>query len=189
MKFTRYFLCFLLFLVILSSCDQERVLNLPEIEKLHIDILDTIPEIDRIFSVYGNSGMVSITIYYGEHHQQITGEDAFFIVQKIRDLFIQEEFQDALLITTCSTNRADVLAQRCGAVTVTISILDSYRPTETGRYRYFFESHFFSDEDSSNAGKGHTYDGYSTWTGYRCDTNTLDKEQLTVDVNGARIVT
>ena len=52
---------------------------------------------------------------------------------------------------------------------------------EAGRYKYFLEAHFFSDEDHSDAGKGYTYDGYSTWTGYRYDTDNLDKEPLTVD--------
>ena len=174
-------LCPLLFLAVLSSCDQRKVLNLPELDELYRDISDSVPEIDSVFTEYGNSGTISITVYYGERYQNIDGKDALLIIKKVRALFMQEEFQRTLLATVCGVSRDDILSHRYGAAPVTLSINDSYRSMEAGRYKYFLEAHFFYDEDHSDAGKGYTYDGYSTWTGYRYDTDNLDKEPLTVD--------
>lgn len=181
MKYTTRLLCCLLFLLVLSSCNQTKILNLPELDKLYRDISDSVPEIDSFFTTYGNSGTVLITVYYGERYQNIDDKDALSIVKKIRTLFMQEEFQRSLLSTVCGVDRDDILSHRYSASTVTISIQDSHRPAEAGRYNYFFEAHFFSDEEPSDAGKGHTYDGYSTWIGYRYDMNILDKEWISMN--------
>lgn len=181
MKRISLLLCSLLFLAVLSSCDQRKVLNLPELDELYRDISDSVPEIDSVFTEYGNSGTISITVYYGERYQNIDGKDALLIIKKVRALFMQEKFQRTLLATVCGVSRDDILSHRYGAAPVTLSINDSYRSMEASRYKYFLEAHFFSDEDHSDAGKGYTYDGYSTWTGYRYDTDNLDKEPITVD--------
>ena len=134
-------LCPLLFLAVLSSCDQRKVLNLPELDELYRDISDSVPEIDSVFTEYGNSGTISITVYYGERYQNIDGKDALLIIKKVRALFMQEEFQRTLLATVCGVSRDDILSHRYGAAPVTLSINDSYRSMEAGRYKYFLEAH------------------------------------------------
>ena len=175
----------LLFIIVLSSCDQVRILSLPELEALYEDLSACVPEIDSISASYGNSSDITIYVRFGERYQNIDDRDALTVVKKVRALFMQKEFQKAFLPVVRGVKREEILSYRYDAPTVTLFIYDFYRPAEKGTYNYFLEAHFFFDEDLSDGGKGHTYDGYSTWRGYRYDTDYGERELFVVnDLDG-----
>lgn len=175
----------LLFIIVLSSCDQVRILSLPELEALYEDLSACVPEIDSISASYGNSSDITIYVRFGERYQNIDAGDALTVVKKVRALFMQKEFQKAFLPVVRGVKREEILSHRYSAPSVTLFISDAHRPAEKGRYKYFLEAHFFSDEDPFDGGKGRTYDGYSTWRGYRYDTDYGERELFVVnDLDG-----
>ena len=185
MKRIMVLLLSLLFVIALPSCDQVKTLSLSELEDLYEDLSTSVPEIDFLSASYGNSSDITIYVRFGERYQNIDVGDALTIVKKVRSLFMQEEFQKIFLPVVSGVGREEILSHRYNAPTVTLVIYDAHRPAEKGRYKYFLEAHFFSDEDPFDGGKGHIYDGYSTWTGYRYDTDYDEREPFVVrDLNG-----
>lgn len=165
-------------LSILQGCDQVRKLKLPEVEALKEDMRASIPQIDYVNVTYGNAACVVFDIGYGRNHAYLSKDDAFLIQQKVRELFMQEDFQTKLLEKVRGLPREDILEGKYRAADVMIYITDKSRSFEAKRYNYCFESTFFADRDNFNGGKGTIYDGYSTWRGYRYNSYSEEPEYL-----------
>ena len=173
------------FLLALSACTATRHFDLPEVQELQEDITRLVPEIDRTLVSYSCMGAVRVEVYteYGAHYQNITEEDACRIVQRVRALFMEEDFQSAFLEAAGGPSRDAALKDRGhrNPADVEVLIRDTSRKREPGRYDYLLQAKFFIDEGPYYRGGVPVYDGFSTWWGYRCQVGREQKEALTME--------
>ena len=152
--------CAALCLFAFNGCEAHHAIKLPQLKALEKELRETIPTIEDMYNVYGYAIGLDIDIACGD----VTREEALTIARKVRELFIQEEFQDELFAAMDGQSREDYLENHPPPPTVSVFIHGNSYPRMPQEWpTYFFWADFYADRDMS--GKGYIYDGYSTWHG------------------------
>lgn len=159
--------CAVLCLLVLSACETEKTLDLPEIKQLKLDMIAAAPSIRDIRVSYGELTKQPMIIISG---YEITDEDALSIVKRARNLFSDERFYDKLFETMGTIPKEEFRAGYRPAPPISISMIDSAWVPETfSGQKYSFGSRYFVTEE--DGAEGDVVDGYSTWWGSRVSDN------------------
>ena len=146
----------LLIVLSLCACATKDRVDLPQLEELRRELLDSSERVERVYIYhYSTAPFLSIDI----EGRELSREETFTLVRTVRAMVSEEDFQ------------RDYYTLRGGEKWWERTLSGQYYPDDmhvgviVKDGYYHFEAQLFSDGTPSTGGKGEVYDGYSTWWG------------------------